>query len=310
MAHVIDLEEAGTAGRRLVCAGLTALGALFGTACSEEEPLAPPPRPEVGWIVVGAAVTGEDVDADGFAVNVDGGAPHAVVAGGTLVFADLSPGVHTVRLGGVDPNCLLREPNSQLALVVARERTAVIFNATCLARTNGGILVRVSTPGFDHFGAAIGDGPVSNAQDGAVLLTGLTPGIHAVRLQIDPLTCQLNEPNPQLLPVTAGHITDAFFFLTCPPGSLVVSVTTTGTNRPSAYAVHVDQAGAYYCYTGLCYRRGVNATGQVWFDDLPLTVYHVTLGGVPQNCAAAPGQQTVHLPANGPGHVSFAISCR
>lgn len=312
MRYSIGLWHPGPADWRFASAGLALLGALA-CGCTGDQTLEAPPvaAPDVGWIVVGAAVTGEDIDADGFIVTVDGGSPRRLAVGEAITFSDLRPNTHTVRIDGIAQNCVLHGPDVQAAAVVAHEGTAVIYNVTCIDRSRGGIRVHILTPGFDRFAAAADDGPSITSQGREVLLRDLETGIHAVRLSVNRLACQLDGPNPKFLGVTAGRIIHAYFSLTCPPGSLVVTVTTTGTNRPAAYRAHIVQLDDPYCDLGIgiCKSEFVDATGSVWFDRLSLTDYQVTLA-VPRNCAVTPGWQKARLTTRGPAHAPFVVNCR
>lgn len=309
MIASIASDRARHAGRRAGCAGLVLLAVA---GCSDESPAAPPPppAPAVGSIVVAARITGQDTDTDGIDVRVDGGVAQTIGDGAAVLFPDLAPATHTVSVDGVAANCVLSGESSRTVTVAAGENTAVVFAVTCLARVNGGMRVRVLTPGFDSFGAVLGAGPVKNARDGTVLFTDVAPGVHSVLLHIDAGACLINGPNPQPGLVTAGHVTDVSFFLACPGRSLAVSVTTTALNPPGAYSVYIVQSDDAYCYLGTCLGGFVNPTGSIRFDDLSLVDYYVTLRGVPGNCTATPGYQTVRILADSQAHVAFAVSCR
>lgn len=299
-------------GRRLLAAGLTLLGAL-GSGCSDEQtptaPVQPPVHqaPQPGWIVVAAAVSGED-SPEGFDVGVEGGSTLTVAAGESVTIPDLTPGFHTVHIKGIAANCVLHGPDAQYVEVFEARGSSIVFNLTCINRSKGGIRVRNIARGFDYFSAAIDDGPWVMAQGGEVLFDGLDQGDHAIRLSVNTGGCQLDGPNPPVANVTAGRITEAYFMVLC-QGSLVVSVTTTGTNQPTGYTVYAVKTDEYYCDDGGCANGIVSATGSILFEGLPIGEYNVGLEGVPANCAATPGTQTVEVLLNVARRADIAVRC-
>src|SRR5947208_1227421 len=58
-----------------------------------------------GTVEVSASTTGVDLDPDGYAVAVDGGAGQPLAVNGTVSLAQLSAGSHSIALGGVATNC-------------------------------------------------------------------------------------------------------------------------------------------------------------------------------------------------------------
>jgi len=296
---------------------ITAMGAAVSAfaalvlACAEEAPTAPvvPPPPLPGSIVVVVAVTGMDPD-DGFMISVDTESPRFVAPGAALLYSNVTPGNHTVRLDGVAANCSPRDAVSGVT-VVAGAVTAVAFTVTCQAWTTGSIRVVVATPGFNHFGVSVDGGPVMNTMDGAVVVADLTPGNHSVRLHIDSGACFIDDPNPREATVTAGLSTWVYFSLTCPGGSIEVTITTTGVNRPAEYSMRVVEADDAYCYYYTCQDRTVNANSVVRFDKLREVQHQVILWNVPNHCLASAGpQQTVPVSIGQVTRVAFAITCR
>jgi hypothetical protein len=289
--------------------------ALLAFGCTEEPPTAPlvPPPPTTGSIVIVATVTGDDIDPNGFEIRVDDGSPQTVANEAAVVFADLTPGLHAVSIEHIASNCVLRGDNPRTVAVIERKAAAVVFSVHCLDRqTAGAIRVSVVTPGFSAFGAALGTGPVVNALNGKVLFIDLFSSMYSVGLHIDSGACTVDEPNPRTAAVTAGAITDVAFSLTCPgPGrSLLVAVTTTGTNQPGDYTIRVQEPSDYYCYYGTCQFRNVSANGTVRFDELSLVDYYVELERVPANCSASPEfHGNVSVQSDRLVQVAFAVHC-
>jgi len=57
-----------------------------------------------GRIHLLATTRGEDPDADGYAVTLDGGSPQAIGSSGSLDLTGIMPGEHRVHLDGIAPN--------------------------------------------------------------------------------------------------------------------------------------------------------------------------------------------------------------
>ena len=293
-----------------------ALVALLAFGCSEDSPAAPelpPPPPVTGSIIVVATVTGKDIDPDGFLVRLNGGSPRQLASAAALVFAELVPSLHTVTIENIAPNCVLRDEPSRTVTVISREATAVLFSVHCQDRLADGILrVSVATPGFSTFGVVLGSGPIVNASNGKVLFTDVPSGTYSLRLELDAEPCVIDEPNPRTVTVVAGQITDVAFSMTCPdPGrTLVVAVTTTGTNQPDGYVIRLQEEDDFYCYSYTCRFKSVTANGSVRFDGLSVVSYYVQLQHVPANCNASPEfHSSVMVQADRPVQVAFAIHC-
>jgi hypothetical protein len=86
---------------------------------------------QVGSIAVSVTTTGEDLDADGYEVVVDGAAPVSIANNGSTTVGDLSLGEHAVRLEGVADNCALAGAQSRTVTVVSGDAAAVAYAVTC-----------------------------------------------------------------------------------------------------------------------------------------------------------------------------------
>ncbi|MCL7960738.1 MAG: hypothetical protein M8861_11130 [marine benthic group bacterium] len=84
-----------------------------------------------GSITVNVTTTGEDLDADGFQVVVDGGAPSAIDINGSMTEPGLAPGDYTVELQGLAFNCSADGPNPRQVTVTADAETPATFDVTC-----------------------------------------------------------------------------------------------------------------------------------------------------------------------------------
>lgn len=290
----------------------TVLCAFAGLRCSDEEISVPlSPRPATGSIVVAAHVHGEGADADGFRISVDAASERVVMPDSAVVFPAAEARTHIVRLDGIAENCALLEPNSQTVSVYPDQVTPIVFNVTCVSEFRSGIQVRAARPAVASFAAALDGMPMVRPEYGSVLLSDLVPGNHVLALKLDAGPCTLDGPNPRHVDATAGTIARSEFTMTCPPGSLVVSVVTTGTRRAGRYSVRVVRDSDPYCYDENCQFLGLDAAGHGVLTGLAADKYFVQIGSVPANCTVTPGYAVaVAVAEHGWTDAAFAIRCR
>jgi hypothetical protein len=131
---------------------------------------------------VSVSTVGVDQD-DGYAIRAGGGAPQPI-RGSLILF--LPPGEHDVVLEGIAPNCSVQGPDSVRVTIVPGQVSSAAFQVACRAVT-GAIEVAAPTSGRD-FDA---DGYTVHVDDalatrvfsgGSVVVEGMSPGSHAVRL--------------------------------------------------------------------------------------------------------------------------------
>jgi hypothetical protein len=78
--------------------------ALVAAGCGDDDP-APP---TTGAIGVTTVTTGDDIDADGYTLSVDGNNAGAIGVNAVVVIPDLTPGTYSVGLSGVATNCAVQ----------------------------------------------------------------------------------------------------------------------------------------------------------------------------------------------------------
>ncbi len=88
--------------------------------------------PEVGTLDISVVTSGEDLDADGFTLVLDG-VPGSGVASGEVVAIELEPGIHTVELTGVADNCEVEGENPREITVELDAAVDVAFSVVCTA---------------------------------------------------------------------------------------------------------------------------------------------------------------------------------
>jgi hypothetical protein len=86
-------------------------------------------------------------DPDGWAVTLDGGAERAVPDSGELLFENLAPGPHEVRVTDVDDPCKVSEDSPRTVIVRAAETKVVSISIVC--DNEADIAITTTTTGED-----------------------------------------------------------------------------------------------------------------------------------------------------------------
>ena len=137
--------------------------------------------PSTGSIAITTATTGTDQDADGYTVTIDNGSPGAVGTSASVTVPGLSPGPHTVRLGGLAANCTPQGENPRTVAVTAGETATTTFAVICTA-TTGALTVTISGLPAGTSAAVTVTGPnsFSQAVTATATLADLAPGSYTV----------------------------------------------------------------------------------------------------------------------------------
>jgi hypothetical protein len=178
--------------------------------------------PSEGTLEVTASTTGSDLDPDGYSLTLDDHAAQRLAANGADTLASLTVGTHTVTLAGVAANCVLGGENPRAVEVAAGGIASLRFEVACsqVAPAPGAVQVSVPTTGDDpdpdgYEFTLDGGTPQPLLTSGSVLITGLTPGDHAVALSDVADHCVLSGTNPLTVTVVSGATTNATFSVSC-----------------------------------------------------------------------------------------------
>jgi hypothetical protein len=268
-----------------------------------------------GAVRVTVATTGPDAPASDTVVVDPGSSWYdtaVVPANGTISFP-LDSGDHTVGLA-VAPNCTVISPNFVTVTVAAGVTTDVAFSVTCVA--NGTLRVTVATTGSNapaaysvfvdpsaspppYYGGVPANGTVSFA---------VASGNHTVFLQVA-RNCTVTSSNNVGVTVAAGAPTDVAFSVTCLAyGTILFSVTTTGSNLPVGdYSVT-----AYLGFSEVPYNWRISQNGTTGFA-VPPGSYWVQLRSLPPNCtvghANGGNPRSVSVASGTTTNVAFAVTC-
>jgi hypothetical protein len=162
-----------------------------------------------GRLEVTISSGGTGADDDGFSITVDGGTSVILVQSGRATLTGLSPGSHSVLLGGLSENCAVLGANPRAVVVGADGTAAVTFDVYCDRATTGGLSIEVATTGqpadTDGYLLVVGEGGVRPiASRASETFTGLPPGVHLVMLKNVAPGCALEGGNPQRAVVETG----------------------------------------------------------------------------------------------------------
>jgi len=186
------------------------------------------PESSGGILVVASTTTGSDRDPDGYSLALDGRGGTTVAPSGRAVLAGLAPGRHSLAVGGLAANCLVDGANPREVTVASTDTTEVALAVACTAVT-GSLRVTTRTEGFapdaDGYEITVDHrAPQAIAASGVMLVTGLAPGSHAVRLSDVAPECTLQGDNPATVTLEVGRTADFTFRVACgevPTGELL-----------------------------------------------------------------------------------------
>jgi hypothetical protein len=259
---------------------------------------------------ISTTTTGVELDADGYAVEIDGGQGQAIGLNATFVVERLADGAHSVALSGLAPNCVPQDDNPRTVSISTGSPATVAFAVTCTA-SSGSIEVVTATSGSgsdpDGFGVLLDGTDLASIEvSGTVDLGGLAPGPHVLGLTGVAGNCQVTGQNPLQVTVNPGEKAQVPFSITCATpgptaGSLQIVTSTSGADwDPDGYAVTVDGGRS----------QPIGLDGRLILANLSAAAHRVQLSSVATNCSvsgANPARVTV--PSGGSVDLTFAVVC-
>jgi hypothetical protein len=268
-------------------------------ACGGEAPTGVPVR----VLEITVATSGDEPDADGYTVQIDAEPARPLASPAAFQHRDISPGDHTVYVGGVAENCAVQGANPRTVSVPAEGTTTITIEIVCAAR-RGSVLVTTRTQGPSPYpsGHTIAvDGAESAVIDtGRVLIGGIAPGRHVIQLRgIAPHCTTVG--NPRTVTVRAVEVTPVEFHVTCVGLHGILEITTSpiGHQNPADFAYRLDGGQPLQLGSAAVLTREVDAGTHL-----------VELLRIPPNCRVlGPNPRPVEIPAGGRGRVNFTIHC-
>ncbi len=175
--------------------------ALVAAGCGDDDDPSPPTTGQIGVTTV---TTGDDIDADGYTLTVDGVDEAAIGVNAVAVIPNLTPGTYSIGLGGVAFNCQTAN-NPRDVVVTAGLTENTQFDVACVAPNqppvaDAGVDQVVADDGsgavdvtLDGSGSSDADGTITNyawTEDGTLIVAGEMPrtaftvGVHTVTLTV------------------------------------------------------------------------------------------------------------------------------
>lgn len=188
---------------------------------------APPTPPAPGDLEVNTSTTGDNLDADGYTVAVQGQTSQAVGINSSVTFNDLPPGNYQVTLQGEAGNCTVSGSNPRAVNVPSGGTGSTTFDVACTGPPpTGDLEVNTSTTGdladLDPDGytvAVTGQSSTPIDINATITYAGLAPGDYEVELQDVAANCTVAGNNPRTVNVPSGGTGSTTFDVTCaPPG--------------------------------------------------------------------------------------------
>jgi hypothetical protein len=171
-----------------------------------------------GSIEITTVTTGESPDPDGYSAVLDGAPGQPIGSNGTVTFAGVTAGDHTVGLTEVAPNCTVGGENPRTVAVgadAARSR----FDITCRPPTGTMVISTTTTgprPDPDGYAASVdGGGGQAIASNGTLTVPNLPVGDHTIQLSGLAPNCTVAGDNPRSVTVSNGGTVMSGFSVSC-----------------------------------------------------------------------------------------------
>jgi WD40 repeat protein len=296
--------------RCIAAASIPLLLALGAPACADDS--TGPPAETTGSIRVQLTSSGDDVDPDGYELEVEGVPGTSVGPGDVVTIPDMRPGDYTVRLSEVADNCTVHGANPRSVTVVAGRTTEVPLSVACVARV-GTLRVTVATTGeeLDEDGYHLilnGDdyNAVAAPVNGVVAIPNVHEGAVTIGVAGMASNCGAAAASPSSVTVAFGGTTDVSVAVVCDPtGSIRVRTTTAGSDAPAGFEVLARRVGE-----SAVDGRAIAPNGDASFTKLRGGDYDVTLFDAPENCAlSGPVTRRVAVRVREAVDVTFDIAC-
>src|SRR3954471_10173463 len=272
--------------------------------------------PTSGSIEVATSTNGSAVDPDGFTLLVDANPWGSIPLGGTVNVVGVTPGSHSIGLGGLAANCQVEGDNPRTITVSGGETVQVPFSVTCAdpgpgpGPAPGTLTVTATTSGSnldpDGYGVTLDGGASQPLGINATLTVPNIPtSSHQVELIGVALNCTVSGTNPRNVTVAAGKTASVAFKVTCSEptpdaGSLDVTTTTTGSDLDDGYTVTVDG--------GTAQSIGPNAT--ISLANVTAAEHQVRLQGIADNCTVQGSNPVrVTVSSGAVGRAAFQLTC-
>ncbi len=263
--------------------------------------------PTTGTIQV-TTVAGTPADPDGYALILDGVEVQAIATATTVSITSVSPGAHTLGLGGVAEGCQVDGEDVVTVTVVAGQTAAATIGVTCTPPPpeSGTLAITTETSGPeqdpDGYSYSVDAGDAHAIGESATAnILGLAAGPHIITLAGVSANCAVGGNNPRTVTVTPGGTARTTFGVTCAATTGNLTVTIAGLPAGTDAAVTVtgpdgysQQLTATQTLSGLV--RG----------SYTVTAVDVTSGST--KYTASPATRTISVPAAGTASVTVSYT--
>jgi hypothetical protein len=200
--------------------------ALVAAGCGDDDDPSPPTTGQIGVTTV---TTGDDIDADGYTLTVDGVDEAAIGVNAVVIVPDLTAGTYSIGLGGVAFNCQTAD-NPRDVVVTAGLTENTQFDVACVAPNqppvaDAGVDQVVADDGsgavdvtLDGSGSSDADGTITNyawTEDDVLIAAGEMPrtaftvGVHTVVLTVTD-DAGATDTDDVMITVEAGPLPTSF----------------------------------------------------------------------------------------------------
>lgn len=207
-------------------------------ACDDDED----PVPTTGSVTVNTTTTGDDIDADGYTISIDGAGATAVVANGSATVTSVAAGTRSVMLDGVADNCTAAT-NPVSVTVTASATATADFTVTCVASL-GAVTVITNTiqnsPSTDTDGYQFTIAPdtlsVAIGEIDTVTVDSVATGDHLITLSdVEGNCATAADADTATVTVAFGDTVSQSFEVTCDAPVVVGSTDGMGPNTDGAH---------------------------------------------------------------------------
>jgi hypothetical protein len=258
-----------------------------------------------GSVLVTTRTQGAPPFPNDHAVVVDG-TGRAAIDTGIVLIKSVTPGTHVIQLTGLSSQCSAQQ-NPTTVSVEVDAVTSVEFQVICVG-LHGTLEISTAPSGYQNpedFALTIDGGPVRRLGSASYFtIANIAAGPHTVQLLDIPPNCTVLGDNPSLVTVPPGGRGRVGFDVFCdpfPPGSIRLSVTTTG--------VSPDEDG-YTIFGDFGPELVTPPNGQVIISDLMPTNYYVGLSGIAPNCSVqGDNPRLVEVLIGSTLDLAFTVTC-
>jgi Tol biopolymer transport system component len=218
------------------CGARSGVLALVGTmsltlsTCGQGEDLA---GPDPAALQVTTQTSGTGTDPDGYTVSIDSRLPVPIALVDTLLESNVTPGEHTVDLGGISAGCAVQGGGARTLTAEVGTTASADFTVICTAPEvpQGAVLVAVTTSGveLDADGYVVSVDPSTRRSVGVsdeIRIEGVPAGERSIRLSGLAANCSVQGQNPRTIDVSTDGEASVGFAVRCwPPatGSIAFS---------------------------------------------------------------------------------------